>query len=508
MASDRTTPGSLDASPPLRPRVGILFVTSGWFREVGLQDPSGDTTARVEELARRTVDRLSELMDPVYPGVLFSVEEARRAGRHLRSEGVEGLLLAPLMWCEDQIVRAALGELPPLPLLLWTYSPESELPEFIPFQRMIQGSGAVCTLQLSGMLRREGYAYRSVVGPGDDEEVYREIAAHFRAVGLAAELRSLRVGVLPFPCDQMSTTYVDEFALRRLYGVQLRYLELERVRRCAAAVSDQQIAAFREGIEAAGQRVRVEEGELAEAIRYALALETVMTEEGLTVLAMNDVIEEMHSCFGLRPCLTNPRLSNAGAVISMEADVAAGICMHLLRRAFGQSPMYTETFSADYRENALLLGHAGYHDTANADPEHGVEIVPDVEYENSDRFRGAVSFFKHRPGPVTVVNSVWDGEALKWVAFEGTSLAGPPKMDGNTHLYCRLDIPVRQFYRRSVESGVSQHWIVVSGSHLEALGGFCEALGIRFLALSTSGIVAGRGSSDGRSSRQDAHGAR
>jgi len=466
-----------------KPRIGILFVTSGWFREVGLQDPSGDTSARVEALARETVERLSESLDPVYPGVLFSAEEARKAGRALRGEALDGLLLAPLMWCEDQIVRAALGELPALPLLLWTYSPEAALPEFVPFQRMIQGSGAVCTLQLSGMLRREGYRYRSVVGPREDPEVYREIALLTRAMALAADLRGLRVGLLPFPCGQMSTTYVDEFALRRRYGVELRYLELERVRAAAQGIPEGEVAAFRRDIEASGHELRVEEGNLAEGIRYALALEAVLAQEGLQVLAMNDVIEEMHASFGLRPCLANPRMSDSGVVISMEGDVAAGVCMYLLRRALEQSPMYTETFSVDYEANALLLGHAGYHDTANADPDHPVEIVPDVEYENTDRFSGAVSFFKYRPGPVTVVNSVWDGEGLKWVAFQGASLAGPPKMDGNSHLLCRLEPPVREFFRRSVESGVSQHWIVVSGRHLQVLAILCEGLGIRFLAL-------------------------
>jgi L-fucose isomerase-like protein len=466
-----------------KPRVGILFVTSGWFREVGLQDPGGETTARVEALARDTVKRLSEYLEPVYPGVLFSVEQARKAGRLLRSEAVEGLLLCPLMWCEDQIVRAALGELPPLPLLLWTYSPESTLPEFLPFQRMIQGSGAVCTLQLSGMLRREGYRYRSVVGPRDDPEVYREIASHLRSLGVARSLRGLRVGVLPFPCDQMSTTFVDEFALRRLYGVELRYLELERLRRAAAAAPEGGTAAFREAIERSGQRVSVDERNLSEGIRYALALETVLSEEGLEVLAMNDVIAEMHESFGLRPCLANPRLSDAGVVIAMEADVAAALCMYALRRAFGHPPMYTEVFSADYRANALLLGHAGYHDTTNADPDHPVEIVPDLEYENSDRFSGAVSFFKRRPGPVTVVNSVWDGERLKWLAFEGESLPGPAKMDGNSHLYCRAGLPVKEFFRRSVLSGVSQHWIVVDGHHRDSLAELCEALEIRYLPL-------------------------
>ena len=466
-----------------KPKIGILFVTSGWFREVGLQDPSGDTTAQVEAVARGAVQRLQGFLEPVYPGVLSSVEEARRAAGEVRQADVDGLVLSPLMWCEDQIVRAVLEGLKDLPLVLWTFSASASLPEFVPFQDMIQGSGAVCTLQLSGMLRREGYRYRSIVGHAADEDLWRELENCTRAMAIARSLRGLRVGVLPFPCDQMSTTYVDEFGLRARYGVELRYLELERFRRAAQEIPQAEIEGMRREIEAAGQKIGVDERNLTEGIKYALAMERIMAEEGLRVLAMNDVIEEMHASFGLRPCLTNPRLSDSGAVVSMEADIAAAVCMYILRRYSGQSPFYTETFSVDYGANALLLGHAGYHDTTNADPDYPIQIVPDVEYENSDPFSGAVSFFKYRSGAVTVVNSVWDGEKLKWAVVEGQSLPGPAKMDGNCHLFCALDVPAKEFFRQSVESGVSQHWIVISGRHGTTLAGLCEQLDIRLIAI-------------------------
>ncbi len=471
---------SAEPAFPVRPRLGVLFFSSGWFREVGLQDPSSDTTARVEAMARRVAADLSAYCEPVASPVLFSADQARAAARRLAAQELDGLLLAPLMWCEDQIVRAALGELPTLPLLLWTFSPEATLPRFVPFQRMIQGSGAVCTLQLSGMLMRERRWFHAVAGPLGEEMTYLRIGGWARALAVARGLRGLRVGVLPFRCDQMSTTYVDEFELRRLYGVELVYLELERVRREAAAVSSGELEELRGRLEAGGARVRVDERNLEEGLRYALALEKATA--GLGVLAMNDVIPEMHSSFGLRPCLCNPRLSER-TVVSMEADVAAGLAMQALRLYSGERPFYTEAFGADYHADSLLLGHAGYHDAANADPAYPVEIVPDVEYENSDRFTGAVSFFKYRPGPVTLVNSVWDGERLKWVGLEGESLKGPPKMDGNSHLLCHLKVPVAEFFRRSVESGVSQHWIVVHGRHLAELESLCEAAGIRLLSL-------------------------
>jgi L-fucose isomerase-like protein len=458
----------------------VLFFSSGWFREVGLQDPASDTTARVEAVARRAAADLAAYCEPVVSEVLFCVGEARAAARRLAVQELDGLLVAPLMWCEDQIVRAALSELASLPLLLWTFSPEASLPRFVPFQRMIQGSGAVCTLQLSGMLKRERRWFHSVAGPLGEELTYRRIGGWARALAVAGRLRGLRIGVLPFRCEQMSTTYVDEFELRRLYGVELVHLELERVRREAAQVDAEELAVLRQGLEESGARIRVDQRNLEEGLRYALALEKAT--EGLGVLAMNDVIPEMHSSFGLRPCLCNPRLSER-TVVSMEADVAAGLAMQALRLATGEPPFYAEVFGADYPADALLLGHAGYHDAANADPGHPVEIVPDVEYENSDRFTGAVSFFKYRPGPVTLVNSVWDGERLKWVGLEGESLKGPPKMDGNSHLLCALKVPVAEFFRRSVESGVSQHWIVVHGHRLAELEALSEALGVRLQAL-------------------------
>jgi L-fucose isomerase-like protein len=466
-----------------KPSIGILFVTSGWFREVGLQNPSGDISDRIEETARRVLQRLRGFLQPVYPGVLHSVQQARRAAERIRKADVAGLLLVPLTWCEDQIIRAALQGLRDLPLILWTFSPAASLPGFLPFRSMLHGSGPVCTLQLSGMLRREGYRYRSVVGHVEDAELWAELERSIRAMAIARSLGGLRVGVLPFPCDQMSTTFADQFELRSRYGVELCYLELERFRKIAQQQRLDDIGQLRLEIEAAGHRTRVDERNLAEGLRYALAMQRIMEEEALQILAMNDVCHEMHASFGLRPCLWNPRLSASGVVVAMEADVAAGICMYVLRRFCGQPPFYTEPFGVDYERNAVLLGHAGYHDATSADPELPVEIVSDVEYKDSDPFSGAVTFFKYRSGPVTVVNSVWDGEKLKWIVVEGESLPGPPKMDGNCHVVCALKVPVGEVLRRSLDSGASQHWIVISGRYGEAFSGLCEQLDIRLLRI-------------------------
>ncbi len=481
--------GRVDGSPgsraqsAIRPRLGVLLVTSGWFRDVGLQGAGSDTSEEVARAGEGIVKRIREFADPVCDGVLFTAPDAEKAGRRILAEGVDGILLAPLMWCEDAIPRAALAHLRGIPLALWTYSPGQSLPALVPFQLMLRGSGAVCTMQLSGMLRREGIDYRSIVGHADDPAVFDEIGSFARAAAVRRRLREARVGMLPFPCDQMSATWVDEFGLRARYGVQLRHLELERVRRTAAASASEAVRAFRRTLEATGAHIEVDARNMEEGIRYALALEQVIREEGLSALAMNDVIAEMHESFGLRPCLSNPSLSASGAVISMEADIGSAVAMLALRLFTGHSPFYAEPLAADYGRNALIMGHAGYHDASNADPDAVVRIIPDVEYENSDRFTGAVSYFKYRPGDVTVVNSVWDGAGLRWCCAEGRSLPGPARLEGNSHIVFQPAASVRGFYRKAVQTGVSQHWQFVPGHVASKISLLGEVLGVHVVGI-------------------------
>jgi L-arabinose isomerase len=424
--------GSL-ISMQLKAKIGIIFLTSGWFRDVGLQDPSSDITRDVERIADEIVGKLPDFINPVYSGILFSEADAERAAQEIKSAEVHGLIIAPLMWCEDQILRAALRRLPRLPILLCVFFPFRKLSKSVDFQEMIKGSGSVGALQMSGFLKRERYRYQTISGYYKDPDLYQEIQDHCRSFAIAEELRNTRCGVLPFRCEQMSTTYVDEFAIRKRYGVELRYLEINR--------------------------------------------------EGLHIFSMNDVIDEMHTKMGIRPCLSNPRIDAGGAVVSMEADIAAGIAMRILRLFTESAPFYTELFTVDLSSNVFLMGHAGYHSTSLHDPEYPVRIVADVEYENSDDFTGACTYFKYRPGPVTVVNAVYNSEKLQWVVFEGESLTGPPKLNGNCHLHCKVKVPVEEFFKRSIDIGVSQHFIVVPGHLSKNLALLCDWLDIEYFVI-------------------------
>lgn len=461
-----------------RPVIGLLFSTSGWFREVGLQSTGSQTSEQVADCARLIETDLGRVTDVVSSGVVFSPETAAASARQMAAARVDGVVVCPLTWCEDNIVRAALAELVEVPRLLWTFSPggRPELP--MDFQSMLRRSSTVATMQLSGMFKREGKSYSSVVGDLGSAEVYSQITDWCLAVRIRRYLRDAVVGVLPFRCDQMSTTYVDEFLLRKQYGITLRYLELESLRRRARAIDAVAISDFIHDIRSRNIEIEVDEQEVIQGARYSLGLEALLEEEGLHLLAMNDVADEMHKSLGMRPCLTNPRMSASGVVVAMEADIGAVVAMAILRIFTGESPFYTEPLSVDFSAGTLLLGHAGYHDSSNSDSHYPIRIVADVEYQGSDPSQGAVTYFKFRPGPITAVNSVWTDHGLQWCAWEGFSLPGPPVLEGNCHLLGKPDIAVEGLINRAITTGVSQHWVIVGGHHMRRLIPLCRVLGI------------------------------
>jgi L-arabinose isomerase len=466
-----------------KPKIGIIFITSAWFRDIGLQSADSDLSGEVEKIGSEIVEKLSEFIEPVYQGVLFSVSGAKQAAKAIKHADVDGLIISPLMWCEDQILRAALKELPKSPLLLCTFIPFRTLPEYLEYNLMLKGSGTVGTLQVSGFLKREGYVYQTVTGYYKDAGMYETIKDYCNASMVSSSLKNTVCGLVPFPCNQMSTTFIDEFKIRSLYGVELKYYELSLFHTTAQKITADEISVFKKTLVDMGYSIEVDEENLNEGIKYALAMEKILRQDNINIFSMNDTTNEMHSLFGLRPSLYNPNLTKMRLVVSMEYDIAAGLGMYILLLFTGHSPFYTEVLTVDLERNALILGHAGYHEAINYDERYGIKIVPDIEYKNSDKYSGAVINFKYKPGDVTLVNCVYNGEKLRLTVLEAESVDCPPKLEGTCHLFCILKLPVEEFFTRVVDAGVSQHWLVIPGKYAQNLERLCQFNDIGYIKL-------------------------
>jgi L-arabinose isomerase len=274
-------------------------------------------------------------------------------------------------------------------------------------------------------------------------------------------LRSAQIGVLPYRCDQMTGTYVDEFRLRQQIGPQLTYISTHDYRALCERIPDPRVAAFVDDLQAT-YRIAPETtaAGLAQAARVSLGLAEVAARYDLDAVAIEDVGEELHRVLGLRPCLAVPELFER-AVVSMEAEVGGAVALLVLKHLTGLAPMYTEVFTVDQADNALLIGHAGIHDAAHlVESSDAITIEPDGEYVESEP-DSAWMRFRVKGGPVTLLSVFGDVERFKLVIAHGIAIGGPPKLLGSPHAYVKLSTPLPEFFERAVRTGMTQHWALV-----------------------------------------------
>jgi len=463
-----------------KPRVGLLLLTAEWFAQIGASQGSFDDLPRILDEDAAQIERaLGAELDVINPGVLATPEQVSAAVERFRRERVHAVVACHITWGEDQLVIDAVQSLPAVPLLLWCYSPFQSLPEQMTMLDLFRASGPVGAVQASGPLKRLGTRFGFAFGSHRDPATVGRIVAFCQAARVARELRDVTIGVLPYRCDQMTGTYVDEFRLRQEIGPQLTYIPTHDYRAICEQIPDQRVDAFVDDLKAdyriAGS---VTEAGLRNAARVSLGLADVVQRYGLDAVAVEDVGEELHRVVGLRPCLCVPELFDR-AVVSMEAEVGGAVALLVLRKLTGKSPMYTEIFTVDPTENTLLIGHAGIHDAPGlVEDKADVLIEPDGEYLESEP-DSAWMRFRARAGHVTLLSVFCDVDRFKFVISSGEALGGPPRFLGAPHACVKLVTPLPDFFERAIRTGMTQHWALVHDDVMEELVALAGILGLK-----------------------------
>jgi L-arabinose isomerase len=445
-----------------KPRVGLLLLAAEWFWQQNIQGAEGRYKAvaqRVDSDARTLIDTLGLHFELTSTGLIHNLEQASVAAKQLKSTELDLLIVCSLIWSEDAPLLKILAELPDVPLLVWNYVPDSRLPDHISMAELFRRSGPVGCVQHSGALKRLGKSYGFICGP-PDQGVVQEIRDHAQAAQVARSPKTSTIGLLPYRCELMTGTYVDEFRLLRELGLKVRYISIAEY----AGILDRVIPSrTRQFMAELGQRygnAAVSEDSLFHTARASLGLADLAEEYKLDALAISDLVPELHQVIKVRPFLGVPDFFDRGRVLGMEGDLAATAGMLICRRLADTPPMYTEIFTFDPDRNTVLPGHAGMHDVRLADSQAGVRITPDYEYCEANKLEGAWLEFRAKPGRVTMASFFCDVDRFKIVIAQGESLVEGPRLEGFAHLLIRLDVPVNDFFHRIVRSGITQHWVI------------------------------------------------
>ncbi|NPV07996.1 MAG: hypothetical protein HPY83_08545 [Anaerolineae bacterium] len=464
--------------------IGLASLCAQWFSEVGLQqEEDGRLAAMLAQDHQRTASLLRTCFGKVVdPGLISTIGQAEQAGAAFRQAGVDAVVLVHLVWSEDQPLIALLESIAGLPLLLWNRHPTGSLPSYLTTDDLFRFSGTVGALQGSAVLQERGLRVPIVSGFPEDPDLVGQLRQYDIALRLRRRLRGLTAGRIAGTCEIMTGTRVDERALAQCFGVRLQEISASQYAQACASVEDERAQAFADEIRRRYPVVGVSQESLFVACRNTLALDDLIAQHGLGLVAIQDLDEDLHRLSGVRPCLYPPEAASLGVAFGMESDVNATLGLLAAMECTGSPCMYTELFTFDPSDNLLLMGHAGLHDPRLASDE-GVTIVPDYEYRHADALEGAWQEFVLRPGPVTCL-SLYDTRAgYRLTAFEGESLGGPKRLQGFAHALVRPDRDVSLLLPELLSLGLTQHFAIAPGRVASVLEKWCQLSGIEFVQL-------------------------
>jgi len=457
----------------------LLLLTAEWFAQIGATGGSfADLPRMLDEDASKMEAALSAELEVICPGVLAKPWQVDAAVEHFKQVDIDLIVACQITWGEDRLILRAVEALPATPLFLWCYAPFRRLPDQLTMLDLFRGSGPVGALQASGPLKRLGKSFGFTFGSYEDEGAIRQIVAYAKAAKVARDLRGVRIGVLPYRCDQMTGTYVDEFRLKKEIGAELAYISTYDYRTICEQIPDEQVDAFVAELKATYRITdNTTEAGLAAGARVSIGMAEVAKRYGLDAIAIEDVSKELHRMMGLRPCLYVPELFER-AVVSMEAEVGGAVALLMLRWLSGKAPMYTEVFAVDVEEDCLLMGHAGIHDAVHlVDSKDDILIEPDGEYVESEP-DSAWMRFRAKDGHVTLLSVFCDVERFKLAISSGQAIGGEPKLLGSPHAYVRLETPLAEFFEKTIRSGMTQHWALVHDDVVDRLLALADIAGL------------------------------
>lgn len=473
---ERTAPGRPASRE--KPKVGLLLLTAEWHIQIGASQGSfGGLRQLIEEDAARIHEALRSGVEVISPGIIATRQQVNEAVELFRKEDVDLVVVCQITWGEDRLIIHAVRELSSVPLLLWCYTPFTSLPAQMSMRDLFRACGPVGALQASAPLKRLGKKFGFAFGSYKNRDAISSIVAFSKASKIARDLKTTTIGILPYRCDQMTGTYVDEFRLKKEIGPELRYISVHDYSRICTGIPNESVEVFVRDLKASFRVAdEVTDAGLANGARASLGLARLVEQYGLDAVAIEDVSEELHRVIGLRPCLYVPALFER-AVVSMEADVGGAVAMLMLRKLAGRAPLYGEIFTFDEDENFLLVGHAGIHDIDLVESKHDILIEPDGEYVESER-DSCWMRFRVKPGQVTMLSVFCDVERFKMVISSGQCVGGKEKVLGSPHAYIKLTVPVSEFFEKAIKTGMTQHWAVVHGNVVKELTALADVLGV------------------------------
>ena len=408
-----------------------------------------------EMLAQKHMDAL------VYPDLVLTDAQARRAGEMLNAQDIDVLLIVLSTFVPDYFLVELLDKCS-LPVFLWSY------------EWFINSLSIVGGMLITGGLHGIGAKY--ALGSGDlfDVAVFRKFEAFANAAMLYKRLKDARVGASGGKNHIMLSMTWNEFALKRALGVNVINIPVEELYREAERIDSAAVeASWKETCGAVGRvTVPQRDGLLSSSLYLAcLRLAQKYQLDGYSINCFPELKSKI--------CLAVARMNDAGIAAGCEGDLNSTVMMLILNRLSGKAG-FNGDFLWMYREsNSILFSHCGAGAFSLAEKREDVVLIPSIETCDGC----AVCYPTYARGDYTLLNMMVGENGMRIFALKGQAVKTDLEYSG-TPIRVSFERKIDDILSDCVRDGTGHHWSGAPGDHVETIRWLCKFAGIEFRLLS------------------------
>ncbi len=469
-----------------KPKVGLLLLASPRFKDLGQELGKGSYNDRKEIEVKGILDSLQEALDVVYPEIVYSREDIRRAMDMFTGEKVEFVVAEFLSWSEDFAWIRFLRDMPEIPILFVNpvkdkvaFKDTLEEDDFIDF---LCAGTLVGSLEAAGSVSRLPRKDIKIV-MGNRTEIVDKILSFAKAAKVRSVLRDATFGLLASYNEVMWSTYMDPYNIFTKIGPELRFISYSTLADEISAISEKEASAYKQELQS---KYRVMEDvydiRFLASVKASLAVARVAEKIDIDAMVFNDIDPAMFNLIGLRPGFYHPSFNKNLSVLVPEADMGAGLITFILKILSGKHVNFIEPFHIESADNTFAGGHAGPNDHNDADFTENVVIARDVRFAKTNyKYAGApFAWYRISEGRKTMAQLTEDNGKYKLVCTLVDSLKGNHLFVSYSHSIFRPLIPVEELFLKILKIGTTQHFAIVDGDYTTELSMLAEMMGFEF----------------------------
>ncbi len=456
-----------------KPKIGFLLIGAERFQPLGEGTKDGTYKERKAEETKLYLGHITKFADVVFEEPVYTREAAQKAVDRFFAKKVDCVVASFMSWAEDFAWIRFLRELPPMPLMLVSFVRDSlaitdtnDENQFIDF---LSAGALVGFQEASGSFRRFNRPM-SRLCIGTIAQVMPKIQTFATAAKVRAVLRESKVGLLACYNEAMWATYVDPYNIFMKIGPEIHFLSVAEVVDEIQRTDDSMIQKIVDQLAAKYEVYpNVDFEKFHASVKATYAMEQVAKKKGVDLLVLNDIDTVLFQYVGLRPGFT-PLDPKEEMVTVPEGDIGGGLATYILQILGGCPANFIEPFYIDHENGLIVAGHAGpnhYHSG-----EKNTIIARDERFAKTAwKYAGAPFAWHVFPaGLKTMLHMSEKDGKMKMVATLVECLPTKHYLASYSHANFKpVSGTPEELFQKICENGVTQHYGVVDGDHLDEL---------------------------------------